>query len=117
MDYLLLDRDLRFKFLKSFRAFELTSPFVLRFPYDAIFVDPPFSNITLEQLHKTIRSIAGTQDQLDAPVFLVFNGDREEQIKKVFKEYNLQRKYPALRYRSVKDDMQDKIFLFAPIGC
>ena len=104
------------RILQRFRAFELTSPFLVKFQYDAIFVDPPFSNITLPQLRKTIRSMASTQEQLDAPLFLVFNADREDEIMAVFKEYNLQRKYPALRYRSVKEEMQNKIFLFAPKG-
>ena len=52
--YLLLDRDERFSFLSSFRAFDLEAPAPLGEPFDAIFCDPPFANIDLLQLRQTI---------------------------------------------------------------
>ena len=45
--YLLLDRDERFGFLRSFRAFDLDSPSPLDEAFDAVFCDPPFANIAL----------------------------------------------------------------------
>ena len=50
MDYLLLDRDPRWKKLlgaKRFKQFELSQPRQMRFPYDVVFCDPPFANIAL----------------------------------------------------------------------
>ena len=50
MEYLLLDRDPRWKKLlgaKRFKQFELSQPRQMRFPYDVVFCDPPFANIAL----------------------------------------------------------------------
>jgi hypothetical protein len=52
--YLLLDRDERFGFLRSFRAFDLDSPSPLDEAFDAVFCDPPFANIDLLQLRAAI---------------------------------------------------------------
>ena len=56
--------------------------------------------------------------QREAPLFLAYNSDREEQLLKAFEEYPgppLERKF-GLTYRSVRDDTQSKIALYGPKG-
>ena len=84
------------------------------FDYDVVFCDPPFSNVDLEALKTTIQLLAFTETHKKAPLWLAFISDREEDILKVFAEYNLERKPPALGYASVKQETQAKIFLYGP---
>jgi 16S rRNA G966 N2-methylase RsmD len=61
LDYLLLDRDARWKSrlgANKFKQFELTEPRQLRFPYDVVFCDPPFSNVEMRVLRRTIDLLA-----------------------------------------------------------
>ena len=48
-DYLLLDRDERFSTLRHYEPFDLRSPSV-SYAFDALFLDPPFANVTPEEL-------------------------------------------------------------------
>lgn len=117
MEYLLLDRDERWKKLlgkKKFKQFELSQPRQIRFAYDAIFCDPPFANVALRDLNRTITLLAATPEQAAAPLWLCFTSQREEAVLEAFEEYNLERKPPALGYRSVKQSTQEKIFLYGP---
>ena len=114
--YLLLDRDRRFRFLPGFREFSLTAPFLVDAPYDAIFLDPPFANISPAQLVRCLRLMAPSHAQASVPLFLAYNSEREEVLLKAFEEYPgpaLQRSSP-LSYRSVRMETQSKIFLYAP---
>jgi hypothetical protein len=116
--YRLLDRDRRFKFLKGYREFSLVEPFLVDEPYDAVFLDPPFANISPAQLVRCLRLMAPSAAQREAPLFLAYNSDREEQLLKAFEEYPgppLERKF-GLTYRSVRDDTQSKIALYGPKG-
>tara|TARA_B110000977_G_scaffold168850_1_gene218352 strand:+ start:11302 stop:12150 length:849 start_codon:yes stop_codon:yes gene_type:complete len=118
-DYLLLDRDDRWKGKlpkNKYKRFELGKPRMVgnSFDYDVVFCDPPFSNVDLEALKTTIQLLAFTETHKKAPLWLAFISDREEDILKVFAEYNLERKPPALGYASVKQETQAKIFLYGP---
>lgn len=117
MEYLLLDRDPRWKKLlgaKKFKQFELSQPRQMRFPYDVVFCDPPFANVALPELHRTVKLLASTPEQAAAPLWMAFISDREEAVMETFEEYNLERKPPALGYRSVKQGTQERIFLYGP---
>lgn len=114
--YILLDRDRRFRFLSGFREFSLTAPFLVNAPYDAIFLDPPFANITPAQLVRCLRLMAPSQAQQSVPLFLAYNSEREDAILEAFEGYPgppLQRSSP-LAYRSVRTETQSKIYLYAP---
>ena len=67
-----------------------------------------------EDLCRTIKLLAQTPQQAAAPLWMAFISDREEAVLEAFADYNLERKPPALGYRSVKQDTQDKIFLYGP---
>ncbi len=116
--YLLLDRDDRFNFLKGYKEFSLTEPFLvdIRYKYDAIFVDPPFANVSPSQLVKCIRLMGSTEERHSAPIFIAYNSKREEELVKAFDELpcpTLTRLF-RLNYRSVREDMQDHIYLYGP---
>ena len=117
MEYLLLDRDPRWKKMlgkKKFKQFELSQPRQMRFEYDVVFCDPPFANVALTDLRRTIDLLAATPEQARAPLWMAFISDREAAVMEAFEGYNLERKPPALGYRSVKQGTQEKIFLYGP---
>lgn len=112
-EYLLLDCDLRFKkLLKHFRAFDLRRPFQVRFKYDVVFVDPPFANVSPQEVKRAVDLIAVDESQKSAPVYIAYNGDREEALLEAFDASA--RMGRALGYKSVKEDMQARIFLYGP---
>lgn len=118
IEYLLLDRDKRFDFLKSYKEFSLTEPFLVQYPYDSIFIDPPFANVSVAQLVKCFRLMAAKKERLSVPVFIAYNSKREDDLLKAFNELlpecpTLTRLFP-LNYRSVREDMQDNIYLYGP---
>ena len=117
MDYLLLDRDPRWKSVLpkgKFRQFELSQPRQMRFQYDAVFVDPPFANVELADLRRTVDLLAANETQAKAPVYLAFISDREDAVMDAFHGYGLERKGAALGYHSVKQSTQERIFLYGP---
>lgn len=112
-EYLLLDCDLRFKkLLKHFRAFDLRRPFQVRFKYDVVFVDPPFANVSPQEVKRAVDLIAVDESQKSAPVYIAYNGDREDALLEAFDASA--RMGRALGYKSVKEDMQARIFLYGP---
>jgi len=115
IDYLLLDRDKRFTFLKRFKEFSLTEPFlVTSYEYDSIFLDPPFANVTPSQLVRCIK-LMGTKQRLSAPIFIAYNSKREEELIAAFDELPcppLTRLW-RLDYRSVREEDMN-ICLYGP---
>jgi hypothetical protein len=120
MEYLLLDRDDRWKTVLpkgKYKRFELKQPRLIgaSFDYDAVFCDPPFANVDLRALRIVIDLLAFTETQRRAPLYLAFLSDREDEVFRAFNpEYDLERKPPALGYRSVKAETQARIFLYGP---
>ena len=115
IDYLLLDRDKRFKFLKRFKEFSLTEPFLITsFAYDSIFIDPPFANVTPSQLVRCMK-LTGKKERLSAPIFIAYNSKREEELIAAFDELPcppLTRLW-RLDYRSVREEDMN-ICLYGP---
>lgn len=114
IDYLLLDRDTRFDFLKNYREFSLLEPFLVNYDYDAIFIDPPFANVTPSQLVQCIQ-LMSRKEKWSAPVFIAYNAQRENELVEAFKDLNCPglTKLWRLEYSSVsQDDMN--ICLFGP---
>ncbi|ABO93704.1 predicted protein [Ostreococcus lucimarinus CCE9901] len=109
----LLDCDLRFKTkIKGFRAFDLRRPFQVRFPYDVVFVDPPFANVSPAEVKRAVDLIAATEAQRAAPCYIAYNSDREEALLESFEDS--MRIGRALGYKSVKENTQAKIHLYGP---
>ncbi len=113
--YLLLDRDKRFKFLRKFKEFSLTEPFLISsFAYDMIFIDPPFANITPSQLVKCIKLMAPSRDKLTVPIYIAYNSKREQDLLSAFGALPCPKleKLWRFEYCSVCDDMH--IYLYGP---
>ena len=137
--YLLLDRDERFSFLSGYRPFNLDRPDADAARFDAaddavesdaggldvaaphssadmVFCDPPFSNFPLASLRAVVDRLVGDE----VPVFLAYNGRREEELRTAF-EGRGQQADPVqklgdepLGYLSVKPKTANQIFLFGP---
>lgn len=112
--YLLLDRDTRFDFLSGYRPFSLMEPyFVNNFDFDAVFIDPPFANVTPEQVARCLRLMGADR----VPLYVAYNSRREDALLKAMNSLdgpNLERKW-SLSYREgVSLDTQDSIWLYGP---
>mmetsp|Transcript_21972 Transcript_21972/g.70776 ORF Transcript_21972/g.70776 Transcript_21972/m.70776 type:complete len:259 (-) Transcript_21972:884-1660(-) len=81
-DYLLLDRDDRFQELR-FREFELTRPAPVDVDFDAVFLDPPFANVTPRHLARAVDTLL---EGLERPLFVGYNVKRETQLLAAFAE-------------------------------
>lgn len=111
--YTLLDRDTRFQHLRGYERFDLRRPHMVFTSFDAIFCDPPFSNLSLRDLRGVVDVLCmGTASVPD--VFLCYIRTREALLLEVFAAHALHRLGSALRYQSVKPHTQDQIFLYGP---
>ena len=73
----------------------------------------PPSRTSRSPIYEESSILAATPDQAAAPLWLAYPGDREEAVLEAFDGYTLERKPPALGYRSVKEKTQQRIFLYA----
>lgn len=121
VDYLLLDRDERFDFLKGYRRFDLAAPHLAppSFRYDAVFVDPPYANVTPAGLARCLAAVAPDAARARVPVYVGYNSEREDELVSAFREHYagppLERKW-RLRYRTVPAETEEKIWLYGPVG-
>lgn len=117
--YLLLDRDERLDFLDHYQRFSLTEPYLItNYKYDAVFVDPPFANVTPQQLAQCLSLMAPDRERATTPLFVAYNSRREEALLQALHEQldcpRLGRLF-SLGYREgVKDTTQDTIWLYGP---
>lgn len=114
-DYMLLDRDERFAFLRGYREFDLDKPTRLdSFTADVVFCDPPFANFPLRSLRDVIDVLAPPE----VPVFLAYNGRREDEVQQAFSGRQLFQKLgeEPLGYLSVKPKTANRIWLLGPPG-
>lgn len=111
--YILLDRDRRFAHLRGYQRFDLRSPHLVFEDFDAIFADPPFSNISLAQLAGTVDALARCAPSRP-DLYLCYINTREAELLRCFGDFPLRRYAGALGYRSVKASTQARIFLYGP---
>ena len=113
--YLLLDRDRRFDFLSGYRPFSLTEPYLITdYDYDAVFIDPPFANVTPEQVARCLRLMAADR----VPLYVAYNSRREDALLKAMNTLDapkLERKWPLGYREGVSLDTQDSIWLYGPV--
>ena len=103
--YLLLDRDTRFAGL-NFQEYDLLKPTKVDFQFDAVFLDPPFANVTPQQLAEAMRVL-----QVDTPLFVGYNVNRAEELISAFPD--LRQTDVFLNYKS--GVMHNKIALFSNV--
>lgn len=113
-EYKLLDRDTRFGFLEGYEEFSLTEPHLIKdYEFDSVFIDPPFTSITPEQVAKCLRSIAAD----GCPLWVAYNSRREEQLLSALNELdcpNLVPKWKLSYKEGVSESTQDAIWLYGP---
>ena len=90
--------------------------------YDAVFLDPPFANVTPRELRAALEACAAARPPAEGggelvaaheiPLFLGYNGAREAELLDAFAPWALERKPPALGYAS--NVMDGRIFLYGP---
>lgn len=113
-NYVLLDRDERFSFLRGYQEFDLDKPTRFDgFAPDCIFCDPPFANFPLKSLRNVVDMLAPP----DVPIFLAYNGRREDEVQQAFSgRQPLEKLGEPLGYLSVKPKTANRIFLLGPPG-
>uniref|UniRef100_A0A6U3U1H4 Uncharacterized protein n=1 Tax=Ditylum brightwellii TaxID=49249 RepID=A0A6U3U1H4_9STRA len=112
--YRLLDRDTRFNFLSGYVQFSLSEPHLITdYDFDAVFIDPPFANVTPEQVARCLRLI----DADKVPLYVAYNSRREETLLKALNALdapNLERKWSLSYKEGVSFETQDSIWLYGP---
>ena len=112
--YKLLDRDTRFDFLDGYEQFSLMEPHLITdYEFDAVFIDPPFANVTPKDVARCLRLIAAD----DVPLWVAYNSKREKELLKTMNELdcpNLEPKWKLSYKEGVSEDTQDSIWLYGP---
>lgn len=113
-EYKLLDRDTRFNFLSSYEPFSLTEPHLITgYDFDAVFIDPPFANVTPDQLARCLRLMAADS----VPLWVAYNSRREEPLLDALNALDcpdLEPKWSLSYKEGVSDTTQDSIWLYGP---
>jgi hypothetical protein len=116
--YCLLDRDDRFNFLSGYRPFSLTEPHLITdYEYDAVFVDPPFANVTPQQVARCLRLMAPDHARQQVPLYVAYNSKREDALLSAMNELEcpkLERKWQLGYQEGVSMNTQEGIWLYGP---
>lgn len=127
--YKLLDRDTRFNFLSGYEMFSLTEPHLItNYDFDAIFIDPPFANVTPEEVAQCLRLMGANnaknkddnEDGDGIPLWVAYNSKREEKLLDALNGNGLENcidlepKWRLSYKEGVSLDMQDSIWLYGP---
>ena len=110
----LLDRDTRFDFLSGYEEFSLTEPHLIAdYDFDAVFVDPPFANVTPDQLARCLRLMGADK----VPLYVAYNSRREEKLLEALNALDCPELVPMWRLsykEGVSDNTMESIWLYGP---
>ncbi len=113
--YKLLDRDTRFNFLDGFQEFSLTEPHLITdYDFDAVFIDPPFANVTPDQVARCLKLMGANE----VPLWVAYNSRREEKLLEALNKLDCPDLVPKwqLSYKEgVSSNTQDSIWLYGPV--
>ena len=111
-EYLLLDRDERFARLGSrYRRFDLRAPErPIDYDFDAIFIDPPFANVVVDELAEATRVLLGPKSRR-TPLYVGYNVQRAAELEAAFADFGLANTGEVLGYAT--GVMKNRIALFA----
>lgn len=113
-EYKLLDRDTRFDFLNGFEEFSLMEPHLITdYEFDAVFIDPPFANVTPEQVARCLKLMSADK----VPLWVAYNSKREDKLLDVMNELecpDLEPKWRLSYKEGVSEDTQNSIWLYGP---
>ncbi|KAJ8610384.1 hypothetical protein CTAYLR_003892 [Chrysophaeum taylorii] len=99
-DYLLLDRDERFQELR-WEPFDFARPCPLDsgFEFDALFADPPFANVDIDQFAAALRVLCGGGGPSTPPIFVCYSIKRAAQLAEALRDLgHLRQRGPCLSY-------------------
>ncbi len=112
--YKLLDRDTRFNFLDGYEKFSLMEPHLITgYDFDAVFIDPPFANVSPKDVARCLRLISAH----DVPLWVAYNSRREEELLKALNALdspNLEPKWRLSYKEGVSEHTQGSIWLYGP---
>ncbi len=115
-EYKLLDRDTRFNFLDGFQEFSLTEPHLITdYDFDAVFIDPPFANVTPDQVARCLSLMGANQ----VPLWVAYNSRREEKLLEALNKLDcpdLEPKWQLSYKEGVSSNTQDSIWLYGPVN-
>mmetsp|Transcript_6067 Transcript_6067/g.9931 ORF Transcript_6067/g.9931 Transcript_6067/m.9931 type:complete len:254 (+) Transcript_6067:122-883(+) len=115
-EYKLLDRDTRFNFLDGFQEFSLTEPHLITdYDFDAVFIDPPFANVTPDQVARCLELIGANQ----VPLWVAYNSRREEKLLGALNKLDcpdLEPKWQLSYKEGVSSNTQDSIWFYGPVN-
>ena len=113
----LLDRDRRFHRLPRARDFDLHQPDFIEGKHDFLLCDPPFANVQLATLRRTLDLLISSamRPMPDPRLGLAYISSRESH-RGCFSGYDLRPVGPPLGYRSVAQTTQDRIRLYLSKG-
>ena len=116
-EYKLLDRDTRFNFLTSYEEFSLTEPHLITdYDFDAVFIDPPFANVTPDQVARCLKLMGADQ----VPLWVAYNSKREEKLLDALNSLplgsDLEPKFQLSYKEGVSSETQDSIWLYGPVN-
>ena len=106
-DYLLLDRDERFATLRHYEPFDLRAPRNVAYAFDALFLDPPFANVTPAELAAAVAELCGDRQ---VPLFVGYNVNRAAELVDAFASFDLRDTGDVLGYAT--GVMEERISLF-----
>ncbi len=117
-EYKLLDRDTRFNFLGGFQEFCLTEPHLITdYDFDAVFIDPPFANVTPDQVARCL-TLMGANDS-EVPLWVAYNSRREEKLLEALNKLDcpdLEPKWQLSYKEGVSSNTQDSIWFYGPVN-
>lgn len=115
-EYKLLDRDTRFNFLTSYEEFSLTEPHLITdYDFDSVFIDPPFANVTPDQVARCLKLMGADQ----VPLWVAYNSKREEKLLDALNRLqcsDLEPKFQLSYKEGVSSETQDSIWLYGPVN-
>ena len=110
-----LDIDERFSHVVGYRRWDVHRPEHLAETFGVIFCDPPFFTVSLSQLFRAIRMLAG--HDFRTPVALTYLSRRGVAAVSVFEPFNVRPTGYRPEYLTVQNEGRNSIEVFANFDC
>ena len=110
-----LDIDTRFEQVPGFRRWDLHRPDYIGERFGVVFCDPPFFTVSLAQLFKAVRMLAG--HDVATPVAITYLSRRADALMGTFAPFGLRPTGYRPEYMTVENDGRNTIEVFANFDC
>jgi hypothetical protein len=112
-DEVLLDIDKRFNYLPKFKYYDAYKPEKLSEDFRLLIIDPPFFIVPIEIIKKAVDVI--TNNNYNTKILIAYVRRKENELQKVFKEYNLFPTNFPLEYVSIKPNKWNNFVLYSNV--